>query len=354
MQYIAFDSHKRYTQVRRENAGGTDVRECRIEHVRGAIRDFLKGLPPGTPVAVETIGNWYWIVDEIEAAGGQPRLVHARKAKLMMAMVNKTDKLDAKGLNVLQRTGTLPEVWIPSGALRDARELPRTRMALVKMRTKLKNRIHATLTKYGLQVEGVTDAFGVRGRQLMREQARHLPEHTRFVLEELLDQFDQVSSRVGRLEKRVGEVFGENEVLRRIRTLPGVGPILSTVIWLEVGDVKRFLSAEHLASYAGTTPRVHSSGDKTRYGALRSDVNRYLKWTFMEAANVVALNARHYPGRHAVQLYKRIKKAKGHGKAIGAVARHLAEATFWMLTREEDYRDPTLKTRLVPASSTRA
>jgi hypothetical protein len=50
-------------------------------------------------VAVETIGNWYWIVDEIEAAGCLPRLVHARKAKLMMGEINKTDKLDARGLN---------------------------------------------------------------------------------------------------------------------------------------------------------------------------------------------------------------------------------------------------------------
>jgi hypothetical protein len=51
----------------------------------------------GSPVAVETIGNGYWIVDEIEAAGGGRKLVHARKAKLMMGEINKTDKLDARG-----------------------------------------------------------------------------------------------------------------------------------------------------------------------------------------------------------------------------------------------------------------
>lgn len=343
MEYIAFDSHKKYTQVRREGEDGSNVMECRIEHSRGAIRDFLKQAKPGTPVAVETIGNWYWIVDEIEEAGCKPRLVHARKAKLMMATVNKTDKLDAKGLNVLQRTGTLPEVWIPTATLRDRRELPRTRMVLVRMRSSLKNRIHATLSKYGLQEEGVTDLFGVRGRAKIQEAMGLLPTETRFVLEELLNQLDQICAGVVRLEKRVEGVFAETEELKRIRTLPGVGPVLSTVIWLEVGDVTRFLSAEHLASYAGTTPRVHSSGGKTRYGALRSDVNRYLKWAFIEAANGVALNARHHPCRHTVQLYKRIKKSKGHAKAIGAVARHLAEATFWMLTRQEEYKDPTLK-----------
>ena len=86
-------------------------------------------------------------MDEIEAAGQIPQLVHARKAKLMLGMVNKTDKLDARGLNRLQRTGTLPTVWIPPGALRDQRDLPRTRMVLSRERTRLKNRIHATLAK---------------------------------------------------------------------------------------------------------------------------------------------------------------------------------------------------------------
>jgi len=87
----------------------------------------------------------------------------ARKAKLMMGQINKTDKLDARGLNTLQRNGTLPTVWIPPGELRDQRELPRTRMALVRQRTQLKNRLHATLAKYALHDVEVTDLFGVRG-----------------------------------------------------------------------------------------------------------------------------------------------------------------------------------------------
>jgi transposase len=73
-------------------------------------------------------------------------------------------------------------------------------------------------------------------------------------------------------------------------SLPGVGTLLAAVIALEIGDVRRFASAERLASCAGTTPRVHASGDKVRYGRLRPDVNRYLRWTFVEAGNSVALN----------------------------------------------------------------
>jgi transposase len=135
MNYIAFDSHKRYTLARVEKADGTLLKEARVEHDHGAIREFLSTWEPGSPVAVETIGNWYWIVDEIEAAGMQPRLTHARKAKLMMGSINKTDKLDARGLNILQRNGTLPTVWIPERGLRDQRDLPRTRMMLSRPRS---------------------------------------------------------------------------------------------------------------------------------------------------------------------------------------------------------------------------
>jgi len=113
MHMIAFDSHKRYTVASVQSIDGQILREARIDHGRGNIVRFLNQWDKGSPVAVETIGNWYWIVEEIEHARMCPRLVHARKAKLMLGMINKTDKLDARGLNKLQRTGTLPTVWIP-------------------------------------------------------------------------------------------------------------------------------------------------------------------------------------------------------------------------------------------------
>jgi len=113
MEYIAFDSHKRYTLASVEKLSGGQSCELRLAHQPGSIRQFLSRWTPGSPVALETIGNWYWIVDDIEEAGMVPRLVHARKAKLMMAMVNKTDKLDARGLNRLQHTGTLPHSLDP-------------------------------------------------------------------------------------------------------------------------------------------------------------------------------------------------------------------------------------------------
>jgi len=73
---------------------------------------------------------------------------------------------------------------------------------------------------------------------------------------------------------------------------------------------------------------------------VREDVNRYLKWAFVEAANAVCRVRRRYPQRHGSRLYERIAKRRGHFKAIGAVARHLAEATNWMLSEHDMYREP--------------
>jgi transposase len=155
---------------------------------------------------------------------------------------------------------------------------------------------------------------------------------------------------VAGFEQRMQTVFKVTPEIDRLRTLPGF--ILAVVILLEVGSVARFPGAEQLASYAGTTPRVHASGGKTRYGPLRSDVNRYLKWAFIEAANVVCRMRQRHPRRHVSRLYERVARRKGHQKACGAVARHLAEATYWMLTRQEPYREPRSSRRL--GSSTEA
>jgi transposase len=266
----------------------------------------------------------------------------------MMGQVNKTDKLDARGLNRLQRTGTLPTVWIPPAELRDKRDLPRTRMVLVAQRTKLKNRLHATLDKYALSVQEVSDLFGKKGRALLRQVMQQLPPETRFSAEQTLKALEEIESHIEALEGRMKEVFEETEQAHLLQTLPGVGPILSTVIAVEVGEVERFAEGPRLASYSGTVPRVASSGGKSRYGGLRRDVNQYLKWAFIEAANCICLQRKRHPERHVSQLYERLRARKGHGKAIGAVARHLAEATYWVLKKKVPYRDPSGSSAVLP------
>jgi len=80
-EYIAFDSHKHYTLAEREEVETGRTRQSRIEHRRGALRRYLDAAPPGTAVAVEALGSWYWIVEEIEQAGCVPRLAWTRRSR---------------------------------------------------------------------------------------------------------------------------------------------------------------------------------------------------------------------------------------------------------------------------------
>src|SRR2546427_5442957 len=258
----------------------------------------------------------------------------------MMGEINKTDKLDVRGLNQLQRTGTLPTVWIPPGELRDQRDLPRTRMVFVRQRTQLKDRFRARLPKCALRNLEVSYLFGVQGPALEREGLNRSPPHTAYASQQLLGQVEELGRQVRAFEQRIQATFQPTPAVQRLLTLPGVGLTLAVVIALEVGEVARFASAEKLAAYAGTTPRVHASGGKTRFGPSRPDVNRYLKWAFVEAANAICIGRGRAPHCHVSRLYERIARRKGHAKAIGAVARHLAEATFWILRKHEPYREP--------------
>ncbi|MHC4106004.1 MAG: IS110 family RNA-guided transposase, partial [Planctomycetota bacterium] len=218
---------------------------------------------------------------------------------------------------------------------------PRTRMVFARERTRLKNRIHSVLDKYGLQdkFEDISDIFGKKGRQILESVLEQLPSHTHYTTKLLLEHLDHTEQNIRAIEARMKELFKEKEQHTLVQSMPGVGFILAVVILQEIGDISRFGSAERFASYSGVTPRVHASGGKVRYGRLRPDTNHYLKWAFSEAGNSVAVNRNRLPVRHVSKLYNRIRGRKGHAKAVGAVARHLAEATYWVLTKSETYRD---------------
>jgi transposase len=336
---LGCDAHKRYSVFVELFENGQFGNPVRVEHEREAFRRYLNSLPEHSGIAIESTGHWYWLVDEMEHAGHRPHLAEPLESKKRMGKTHKTDALDAKGLAILLRNGTLPEVWVPPSEIRDQRELLRTRMAIRDLRTMLKHRIHSALDRYGVVCAGVSDLFGVEGHLLLREAATRLPRYTAEMVLVQLDSFDALGERLAAIEARIEEVIAPDPAVKRLQTMPGVGKVLAPVIALEVGDVRRFLSAERLASYCGLAPRVFSSGGHTRMGGTSRCVNLYLKWAFVEAANcAVRLRGSRY--RHVRELYQRLQPGKGHGRAVVAVARHLAEAAYWMLVKGQDYRAP--------------
>jgi len=241
----------------------------------------------------------------------------------MMGNVNKTDKLDAKGLAKLLHLDSLPTVWLPSGEIRDERELHRTRMALSKLRTALKNRIHATLAKYGITTTEHSDIFAGAGRAWLKTTLSRLPPETRRCVTQEIEALDGLQLQIAQLEERIRERIAVTPSIQLLKSLPGVGDILGIVIDREIGSIDRFYTSGRFTSYAGLVPTVHASGGKTRFGHMRKPSNQYLKWAFIEAANVVVRH-RHHPAwktKYVCQVYDQVCQRKGHSIAVGAAVR---------------------------------
>jgi len=331
--------HKKYSVFSKIDENGVISDSSKVYHNNGQLEQFLENLPDGSEVAVEASGGWYKVIDAMEEAGLDPKLTNPHRAKLMMGNVDKTDKLDAEGLALLLANGTLPEVSIPTKEVRDKRELLRCRMHLVGKRTSFKNRIHATLDKYGLKISA-KDLFGENGQEELQNRLNELPPQHQFTTKLQLELVDRITKQVEKITERAREVLKESSKVKKLKTIPGVGTILSAVIKLEVGEVQRFAQAKNLASYSGTVPRIHASGGNVKHGKTKRNVNHYLKWAYAEAANTVSVYSQKWGDKHVGELYNRLCKKKGHGIAVGAVSRHLAVATWNILTKGVVYKDP--------------
>ena len=120
--FIGCDAHKQYSVFVSVNHQGQASRPVRVKHDRDLHRRYLDQLPPRSEIALEATGHSYGLVYEMERAGQIPHLANPLETKKRMGGTHKTDSLDAKGLAILLRNGTLPESWIPPGELRDQRK----------------------------------------------------------------------------------------------------------------------------------------------------------------------------------------------------------------------------------------
>jgi transposase len=130
---------------------------------------------------------------------------------------------------------------------------------------------------------------------------------------------DFLQSQIEECERKWEQMLEASVERDLLDTLPGVGKILSAVMALEIGEVRRFGDAAHLVSYAGLVPTAKESAKRKRKSQCPRDCNVYLKWAFVEAANVVSMQQHRWSDRPAVQLYQRVKhNTKMHQKAVVA------------------------------------
>ena len=189
----------------------------------------------------------------------------------------------------------------------------------------------------------VSDLFGRKGREVLLRQ--ELAGSEGRLLAQQFRLLEMLDSLIGELEKEIVDWSQEDERIRIVKSVPGIGPILGSVIVLESSPISRFCRVEKYVSYAGLAPRTHSSGGKTYQGRMVQQCNRWLQWAYVEAA-WVAVGCSPYFGT----LYRRHRRrGKVANRAIVIVARRMCRIVYWLL-KEGRYYEPRRLKAAIPAA----
>jgi len=329
--YVGIDVHRKRSQVAVIDPGGQVLANRNVPNGAEPILKVIGGLPPGTPAAFEACYGTSWLVELLEDYGFDPHLVHPSRCKAIASARLKNDKVDAAILAQLLRADLLPEAWIAPPAIRQLRALLRHRVALVRLRTRLRNRIHAIVADYGHDRSGGGYWTGP-GRAWLASLS--LPAVSRELVEDDLGLIDALQGRIDRLDWEIRQRARSDPRVKVLTELPGVGPFTALVILAEVGDISRFASARKLASWAGLTPTVRGSDRVAHYGHISKEGSVWLRWVLCEAAQT----AKRSPQFTAT--FQRIAKRRGKKIATTAVARKLLTRAWHLLTEADQAAAP--------------
>jgi transposase len=317
-----------------------------------------------TDVAMEATGVlWKPVWHVLEPAY---RLLLVNPQHLKRVPGRKSDVQDAEWIAQLLQCGLLRGSFVPPAALRELRDLTRTRITLEDETTAVVNRLHKVLEDANLKLSVVaSDILGVSGRAMLRaiidgetDPARlaalargrlrskqaaltealrgRITPHHRFLLDRLLTQVTFLEAEIAQFDHRIAELTAPfAAALRRLDQIPGIDRRTAENLIAEVGpDMTPFPSAAHLASWAGVCPGKRESAGKSRPAPVRRG-NRWLTRTLAQSA-WASRNKKH---AYLAAQFRRIAARRGAKRAIIAVAHSILVAVYVILRDEVDYRD---------------
>jgi transposase len=281
------------------------------------FRDNLVG------VAVESTFNWYWLVDGLQAAGFDVKLVNTAALVQYDGLKYSGDQHDARHLAHLLRLNLLHFGYAFPPEWRAVRDLARKRSQLVRTRT---THILALETLYARQTGGRLSGRAAKALDIEDVARLGWAEDVTLAAQVNVLAVQAMERGIAIVEKRLHERVKLTPAYAVLKTVPGIGEILSTVIMLETGPIERFTSAGNYASYARCVGSGRYSNNKKKGEGNRKNGNTYLAWAFVEAA--------HFALKYndaAKRFYDR-KRARGNtALATKALAHKLARACYHML-----------------------
>jgi transposase len=319
--YVGIDVHRKRSQVAVVDQGGEVLANRNVTNGVAPILSVIGGLPAGTPAAFEAAFGWGWLLELLEDYGFEPHMVHPLQCKAIASARLKNDKVDAATLAQLLRADLLPEAWIAPPQVRQLRAMLRHRAQLVRLRTLLRNRIHAVLADHGHGRPA--GCWSGPGRQWLA--SLELPAVSREIIDDDLALTDALQQPIDRLDQEVRQRAKADPRVKVLTQLPGVGPFTALVLLAEIGDIGRFGSARKLAAWAGLTPTVRGSDRTVRHGHISKQGSAWARWTLCQAAQT----AKRHPDFAAG--YQAIAKRRGSKIATTAIARKLLTRAYHLL-----------------------
>ena len=333
--FVGIDFHKRYSVISAQDAQGGRLLEARVEgNTPDGFKRVFSQVPGPCKVAMEACWNWGKLHDILEDIPEIEEIVlsHPYKTRIIAESQIKTDKIDARKLAELLRGNFICRAYAAPKEVRKLKETLRQRLYWVRIRTCVRNRVHILLDRQTtLEIPHRSDLFTGKGMSILRQL--QLPKADQNLLDQNLECLELLDKHVKAIEKQMTYLCRENDDLRLLCSVPGLGITLAPVIGLEIDDITRFSRSDKLVAYSGLAPSTHSSGGNTYHGKMLWQSNRWLKWAFIEAA-WVSIGCDAYLGS-----FYRDYRARGIGpnKAITRLARRMCKIVWQILTEKRPY-----------------
>jgi len=290
---------------------------------------FAESLDKESKVVLEASTSGLRVYEHLESKDVDVCMAHPLKVKAIADAKIKTDKIDSEVLAHLLRSDLIPFAYVPPAEIRDLRDIVRHRAALVRVRTSIKNRIHAILTREGVH-HSFSDLFGKAGTEFLR--SIELKEQNGMAVDNFLAIRESIESRIDEVSKIIDEKAEKERGVAVLAEIKGLGRYTSLLALAEIGNVSRFPTYKKLSSWVGLIPSTSSSGGITRHGKITKRGNKLLRWSLIQAAWRVI--------RYDDKLrayYTRLAKRRGSSVAIVATARKLLKRIYFLLNENQVY-----------------
>lgn len=203
-------------------------------------------------------------------------------------------KNDYKDTEAIIEAGTRPRtnfVEIKSIEQQDIQSIHRVRERLVNSRICLSNQIRGLLLEYGIVIPKGFSSLKGKIVDLLGYEANLLTARMKILIEDIYEEFKEISKRIDKYDKEIGLISDENDSCKLLKTIPGIGPITSTALFASMGNGSQFKNGREMAAHIGLVPKQHSSGDRQLLLGITKKGDGDLKRLLIHGARAVVANA---------------------------------------------------------------